>query len=194
MKLRCPACHAEFPLEAALSADHARSAFLAVLRLLGPLGSGLAQYLSLFRPAKRALSFERIEKLVTELQPMLESKTVTRKGVTYAAPTPVWQQAFAQLIELRDQGKLELPLTNHNFLVAVIAGIAAKAANQAELKHEQQLRSGSVRTNHSQDEQAVRKLALKSRVKLRLDLGEITREQHDQFCRDIDAGREVKGV
>lgn len=73
MQLTCPCCFARFPVEAALTDEAARQAVAAALKLPAPLGDLLLRYIGLFRPDKRALSWDRASRLLAELQLPLKS-------------------------------------------------------------------------------------------------------------------------
>ena len=184
VKLRCPACHAESPLEAFGQGDAAREALAVALRLPAPLSSLVIQYLAMFRAPNRALAFDRVHKLLAELHTMLDQGQVTRNGVARAAPLSVWQQGFERMVELRNSNKLQLPLKSHGYLLEVVAAFA-------EAKRDTQLRSGT-RTNHSQDDAQLRKLNARARVNGDFALGKITSDQARELLRRIDAGEDVE--
>lgn len=134
MKLVCPVCQAEFPLEAAMNDVAARQAVVKAFELT-EIGSLLIRYVSLFKPAKQALSMARLAKLLEELVPMVKSGQITRNGTQYPAPQAYWQQAIETTLAQRD--KLDLPLKGHGYLLGVIANHANKASGQAERANEQ---------------------------------------------------------
>lgn len=135
MKLTCPACGATHSLEALLTDAAAREAVAAALALPAPLGDRLLRYLGLFRPAKRALSWDRAAKLLAELHGLIQAGEISRRGRVWPAPLPYWQQALDAVLEQR--AKLQLPLGSHGYLLEIIAGVAARAEQAAELKTEQ---------------------------------------------------------
>lgn len=190
MKLKCPCCHAEFAIEAAFNGDSARSAFGVVLKLLGPIGSTLGQYLGMFRPAGRGLGWDRTERLISELLPMIDAQQVTRDGITRVATREMWQRGFVAMIERRDAGKLTLPLKSHGYLVEIVAGLAEKSAAAAESARETQLRAG----HRSGAATALRDGVLQeiSRIEGSVLLGHIGREEANEQIRRLRSGQEVK--
>ncbi len=139
MRLTCPACGALSSLDVLIGHAGAREAVLAALKLPAPLGDLLIQYVALFRPAQRQLSFDKLARLLGELQPLIEAGQIERGGRIWAAPHAAWRAALDDMIAKRD--KLTLPLKSHGYLLEIIAGQAGKAADRAEKASEQQ-RSG----------------------------------------------------
>jgi hypothetical protein len=149
VKLRCPACHAEASIEAYLGADAARGALVRALKMPAPLAPLLAQYLAMFRPEKRALSFERVDALLAELFVMIDSGQVSLNRNLRAAPLALWRQGLEHMVELRSRAtevppraSLQLPLKTHGYLTTVVHGMAEKIAAAAESKHEAESRKG----------------------------------------------------
>jgi len=143
MKLVCPVCQAEFPLEAAMNDVAARHAVVAAFELT-EIGSLLIRYVNLFKPAKQALSMSRLAKLLEELVPMVKSGQITRNGTLHPAPQAYWQQAIETVLMQRD--KLTLPMKSHGYLLEIIAGYAQKANGQAEKQNEQGRKYGDYHT------------------------------------------------
>ena len=150
MKLVCPVCQAEFPLEAAMNDVAARQAVVKAFELT-EIGSLLIRYVSLFKPAKQALSMARLAKLLEELVPMVKSGQITRNGTMYPAPQTYWQQAIETVLAQRE--KLTLPMKSHGYLLEIIAGYANKASGQAERANEQGRKYGEY---HTADKPAAR--------------------------------------
>ncbi len=130
MNFTCPACNAVFPAEAALVDNQAREAVRAALLLPSALADRTLRYLGLFRPARRALSWERAARLLTELTEAVNAGRVERNGRAWVAPMPLWQQALDDLLAKRD--KLQLPLKSHGYLFEMVAGLAAKSEGASE--------------------------------------------------------------
>lgn len=175
MLVKCPACNASFALEAALAVDAGRSALMKALAMPAPLARALAAYLGMFRAAGRALNFDRAEKILSDLQPMLESQTVTRNNSMRAAPLAVWQAGFDRMIEHRDAGKLDLPLKSHGYLLEIVFSLADKVEAKTERDVEQTRQRGQHR-DPAADQRVERNWKV-SRIRGDLDLGLITREQ-----------------
>lgn len=182
MQLKCPACNAGFSLEAALAVDAARSALLTALQMLpSPLGALLVQYLGMFRAAGRALSFERVDKLLGELKPMFESGTVTRNGLSRPCPLTYWQQGIEKMIELRNNDKLQLPLKTHGYLLEIVSGLADQAGAREEKMQEAQRRVGA---NRDKADRNLQRIETIGRVRADLDLGLLTREEAERTLRN----------
>lgn len=111
---------------------------------LTEIGSLLIRYVSLFKPAKQALSMARLAKLLEEMVPMVKSGQITRNGTMYPAPQTYWQQAIETVLAQRE--KLTLPMKSHGYLLEIIAGYANKASGQAERANEQGRKYGEYHT------------------------------------------------
>ena len=109
MKLTCPCCHTIFHLEAALEEAAGRE-FAAFLAGLGELARPLVAYLGLFRPASRALAYERMLRLARE------ALELTPDAGRLAAALSETVEALRQK---RDEGDVR-PLKNHNYLKRVL--------------------------------------------------------------------------
>lgn len=133
MKIRCAACGATSSLDAAIAHDDAAQAISTALGMT-QVGRLLVQYLGLFRPAKNTLSFDRVNTLLNELLPIIQSGQVDRAGRTWPAPMPYWQAALEQILASRQ--RLTLPLKGHGYLFEIIAGMGNKAEAQVEAKAE----------------------------------------------------------
>lgn len=138
MRLTCPACGAEMTLDIALAHEGARAATLTALELPDRLGKALIAYVSLFRPAKRQLSHDRLAAILGELLPMIQAAQIERNGRTWPAPVEYWRAGIEAMIAKRDAGRLQLPLKSHGYLLEIIAGIANDAEGKAETQREQQ--------------------------------------------------------
>jgi hypothetical protein len=136
VKLSCPTCGAEMSLDVLLAHEGARDAVLAALRLPAPIGKQLIQYVSMFRPPKRQLSWARLSLLLADLLPPISAAQVERNGRTWPAPLEYWKAALEQMVQLRDEGKLQLPLKSHGYLFTVIVGMSEKAEAKGEAKTE----------------------------------------------------------
>lgn len=174
MQFKCPCCNASFSLEAALAVDAGRSALLVALQMPAPLGLLLAQYLGLFRAAGRALAFDRVERLLAELQPMLDKAVITRNGATRPCPISIWQQGIERVIEARNADKLQLPLKTHGYLLEIVYALAEQAGAQQEKAQEAQRKAG-VRPTAEGNERVQRSFIINS-LKGEIHLGLITIE------------------
>lgn len=142
MKLTCPHCQGQFELAAALELVAGRGALSSALTVSGELGRLLAHYLGMFKPAKKALSMDRAERLLAEIAPQIEGQVVLRRGAELSAPRDLWVSALRSMIEARDSGKLELPLKTHGYLLEIVAAAAQRGAAKQEREVETALRSG----------------------------------------------------
>jgi len=181
MRVTCPSCAAQYSLESALQMDAARSALLRALKMPAPLAGLLAQYLGLFRAKGRVLAFDRADRLMAELLPMLDAAQVQRNGATRAAPLPVWQAALEEMMELRAADKLRLPLKSHGYLLEIVFAAADKVDAQVERATEQQRRSGEHRAAGDDRIERLQKLSrIRSDFELQLvDRGESIRRLHE---------------
>jgi hypothetical protein len=117
----CPICGARASLEVITGHADAAAA-LETAFALSPVGRAFVKYLGLFRPAKNALGFDRVAKLVGELLPEITAQRVSYGGVSHDAPPEAWAWAIEQMLNARAAGALQLPMKNHRYLRAVIAG------------------------------------------------------------------------
>ena len=122
MKTRCPCCGAENSLDALIAHEGARQVVWAAGQVGGEVGKLAVQYIALFRPAKTALTFERMAKLLGELLPDMERGAISRNSLEYPAPPEAWIYGFRELLSRRNVGSLKLPLKSHGYLYEVISG------------------------------------------------------------------------
>ena len=137
MRLTCPACAATGSIEFFLMDASARSAVMAAFKLPSPLAKQVMAYIRLFRPPKRGLTWDRVDKLLSELMEPINSAQLTRNGLTVPAPIDYWKEALDQMLMKRD--KLTLPLKSHGYLFEIISNMANKAAGAREIKKEQNM-------------------------------------------------------
>lgn len=148
--LTCPACGHELSLEGLFGDEETRQAVAGLMALATPLGNRVLAYLSLFHPPKNRLTLTRKIKLVMELLPDLQAGTISHKGAVWSAPPAAWTAAIEQMLQLRDEGKLQLPLTGHGYLYAILATRADKAARVQENEREEQRRHRTVAATPSE--------------------------------------------
>lgn len=147
-ELCCPVCAAELTIEQLFAHAETRDAFARLARLSVPLGARVLAYVALFAPKHNRQTIARKAKLIEELLPDLQRLAVNRKGRDWDAPLPAWSAAIEQMLGLRDQGKLQLPLTSHGYLYEIIAAQADKAERTTEAQREAE-RRGRSRTGGS---------------------------------------------
>lgn len=143
----CPWCHYEVPLIALFNDAEARAAFRALAELSMPLGARITRYVSLFGTARQRVTTRGELLLIAQLLPDLQRRAITHKGRDWNAPLKVWDEAFEEVFSARDSGALELPLTSHGYLYAVIQRLSDRAEAQAEAKAEKSKRLAPRRDN-----------------------------------------------
>lgn len=139
MQLTCPCCSARFPIESALQDEAARACVAAALRLPPPMADNLLRYLGLFRPAKRALAWDRVRKLLADLAEPMADAQVSRNGVARAAPYELWRIGIEKTLRARDEGALTLPLKGHGYLMQIVWESSGQIADAAQKRREEQL-------------------------------------------------------
>lgn len=124
-EFRCMMCGGRTPVELAVENEAASRAVTRCMQSLGDVGRGMLAYMALHRPPKRTLTWEKVARLLDELLSLYDRGSVTRDGITTATSDAVW---IAALAETRDAApRLDLPLNDHGYLMAVLAGMARKA-------------------------------------------------------------------
>ena len=141
MIVSCPACATQFGLDVLFQSQADHDAYTRLVALASPLHARLVQYLQLHKPAKQQLTAAKSTRLLAQLLPDLERGAITWKGRDWPAPLRAWQVAIDQLLSKRNAATLELPLTGHGYLYAVLAGMADKQEAAAELEREQAARA-----------------------------------------------------
>lgn len=136
MRVSCPCCHAELDMAALLSHEQARRAVARLAQISLPFGALTLQYMALFKPASRALSIDRMVRLIDELLTDIERGAVTRNGRHWPTEIETWRTALQLVMGLRDAGTLRLPLTGHGLLHQVIANLVDKHEAKAERSRE----------------------------------------------------------
>lgn len=127
----CPVCNSQLPLESWLTHAGARQALVALAELHGSmrLAAVALRYLALFAPEKRTLSLDRVGALLADLGELIRPARVEWQSRTWAVPIDTWIDGMEQM--LADPG-LRRPIKNHNYLRAVVAGMAAREEGQQE--------------------------------------------------------------
>lgn len=138
MKLTCAACGATGSIEFFLMDAAARQSVVEALAMPAPLNKQIMPYIGLFRPNKRALTWDRVERLLEELVPAINEATIERHGRTWPAPIEYWKEALDQI--LMNRAKLNLPLKSHGYLFEIVAGMSSKAEGRVEARQEESKR------------------------------------------------------
>lgn len=126
MQIQCPCCGEQFPFEAGFADADGKQLAALFAKLEPKLGRAVLNYLRLFSPAKRGLRMTKAIRIVEELLVLVESGQVQRDARTAEskpAQPRLWTAGIEQMIAQRD--RLSLPLDSHNYLRAVVFGIAS---------------------------------------------------------------------
>lgn len=142
MRIVCPCCQTDFPVEAGINDVNARAAVKLAFSIT-PFGDALLAYVQLFKPEKKVLSMTKLTKLLEELVPMMRDGKIELNGRTWSAPQPYWQQAITYMLDTRS--KLRLPLKNHNYLFQIIISYADRAEGERESQTEARKQGGVTR-------------------------------------------------
>ncbi|UOO93603.1 hypothetical protein [Vitreoscilla stercoraria] len=119
MKTRCPCCGAENSLDALVNHDAARQAVWALAQMGDELTRLAVMYVGLFRPVKTALSFDRMAKLLQELNVQIDEGFIERNGQRHDAPKEFWIHGLRAVLERREA--LSLPLKSHGYLYEIMS-------------------------------------------------------------------------
>lgn len=187
MKITCPSCGAEYPVEAGLLEDDGKR-LAAILGEMEPLLARAAlTYLRLFKPTKTALRVVRAIKILSELRELVREGTVCRderNGLHRPAPIGAWVAGIEQMLQRPEA--LRLPLSNHNYLRQVVWGIADQADAHAERDREKTLRT-QPRAPAAQADPLQRMNDHLSWLRTQLDRKFITQEEHDRQAAETRA-------
>ncbi len=182
MKVTCPCCRADFPIEAGFAeADGKRLAAL-MAEFEPVLGRATLSYLRLFKPAKTALQMAKAVRIVQELDALVRVGTVCtdeRSGIRRPATPAVWAAGIDQM--LHNRGSLTLPLDGHNYLRKVVFGLADAADAKAEQAREADARAGrhlttGVSPKGEPEDKLRNQLAW---LRSQLEYGQINQAEHD---------------
>lgn len=132
----CPCCNVQLPLEAWLAHTGTREAFLALAGLHPSMRLPMTalRYVGLFAPAKQTMRWERIADLLAEVRELISSGRVSWRHQDLPAPLDYWLAGMETLLAKTD---LRRPLSNHNYLKAVVAGMSDQAEAGKEAKEEE---------------------------------------------------------
>ena len=193
MKGTCPDCGAQAHLSAFLVEDDGKRLAALLAEMQPELGRAVIGYLGLFKPAKTALRMARAVKIVQELVALVETGTVCkdeRSGVRRPASALTWATGIETMLLQRTS--LTLPLETHNYLRAVVYGLADKADAAVERQREADARSGKHLPKETADERKESKYANHLEWVAQMQrVGHFTPEQAKEECRQA---RERYGV
>ncbi|WP_411832304.1 hypothetical protein [Pseudoxanthomonas mexicana] len=143
MRATCPDCGAQAHLSAFFAEDDGKRLAALLAEMQPELGRAAIGYLGLFKPGKSALRLSRAVKLTQELAALVAASTVCkdeRSGVRRPATPAMWATGIETMLAQR--AALALPLETHNYLRAVVYGLADKADAAAERQKEANARVG----------------------------------------------------
>jgi len=135
----CPVCQAKFPIEAGINDAHARQAIATAIKLPPPLGDHILRYMALFAPQSRAITMDRLARLLNELTDQITSGELKRDGRRYKTSTEVWAAGLQEVLDGRDRWRL--PLKTHGLLFALTVDHANKYSAQLEQSNEKKLQT-----------------------------------------------------
>ena len=144
MQLCCPTCGTEFPIEAGWAEADGKRLGVLLAGFEPAVGRAAVGYLRLFKPTKTALRIAKATRLLEELSALVASGRVCRDercGLERPAKPAHWAAGMEQMLAQRD--RLSLPLDNHNYLRAVVFGLADAADAAAERAREDSARNRS---------------------------------------------------
>ena len=143
----CPCCRYEGDLTAFLVSDEARQAINALAHtnpVVNDWLKPLMLYVRLFAPVGEQMGYKQLTSLCYEVAALVGAGTVVHRGSTYSVTLSQWQKGFDIVRECKT---LNLPLTNHSYLLGVVGNLASERAAKLELRHERNLQSGQHRSS-----------------------------------------------
>lgn len=180
MRIQCPCCGEQFPLEAGFLDDEGKRLAAQFAGMDPRLGRAVLAYLRLFSPAKRGLRTSRAIKLVEDLVQLVEVGSVTRDARTTdskPATAAVWASGIDQMLAQRE--RLTLPLENHHYLRAVVYGIASDPQQVAKV---QPLRSRRPRSGVTAQQQHQEQIG---RINSDMLLGILSKEEGERRIAEL---------
>lgn len=182
MRVQCPCCGEQFPLEAGFLDDEGKRLAAQFADIEPRLGRAILGYLRLFSPAKRGLRTTRAIKLVEELMVAVNAGSVTRDARTAdskPASPAMWTAGIDQMLAQRE--RLTLPLDNHHYLRAVVFGIASDPVQVAKVQQAAPKKSRSGMTAQQLHQEQI------GRVKSDVLLGILSAEEGDRRIAKLGA-------
>lgn len=140
-EISCPTCGVELTMTQLFANEDSHRAFARLADVSIPLGSRVMQYLTLFTPPKTRLTIPKQVKLILQLLPDLERQAITFKGRDWSVPLQAWALGIDQMMAARDAGRLDLPMSGHGYLYAILASMADRVEGSAEAQREQERRN-----------------------------------------------------
>lgn len=133
----CPVCGTELTMAQLFANEETQRAVARLAAVSMPLGARVLQYCTLFAPPKTRLTVPKQVKLMLQLLPDLERRAINHKGREWAVPLDAWANGFDQMLAMRDAGRLELPMSGHGYLYAILVGLADKVEGIRERQLEE---------------------------------------------------------
>lgn len=127
----CPGCGLRTPMEIAVQHEAARQVLAEAIEAHGEYGRALLAYVGLHRPKQRALTWDKLARLVGELLAMRRAGEIVRDGKRHAMTDALWVEGFHAVRDAAGK-TLTLPLDGHGYLLAVLASLAERAQSAAE--------------------------------------------------------------
>lgn len=128
---RCHVCHSNLHLDALVQDEAARELLALLTPLDGGLGRALVSYLGLFRPQKSDLSWKRALRLAKEALALSSNRDWLRVALE---DTVQKLRGARQEAHGTSQAR---PLTNHNYLKKVLAGLNDQAVIRTDTPAQQ---------------------------------------------------------
>lgn len=125
MQLTCPACHARFPLEAAVQDDAGRELLGLLATTPAEIATPLVSYLGYFRATKTQLAWSRALRLASEV--------LAIGGATREALAAALDETVAAMAEKRAQAGWR-PLDSHNYLRRVLESTTGRLEARAAVQ------------------------------------------------------------
>ncbi len=138
----CPCCRYEGDLTAFLVSDEARQAINALAHTSPVVNDWLKPlmlYVRLFGPVGEQMGFKQLTRLCYEVAELVGKGTVVHRGNTYSVTPSQWQRGFDVV---RETKTLNLPLSNHSYLLGVVGNLAAERADKLERRAEKDKQHG----------------------------------------------------
>lgn len=174
MNVGCPECGAQFPILSGLNDIAAREVAKIATDLPGRCGVWALQYLGLFRPPGRGVTWVRAKKLMTEIRTLIEAPEISwKQGRPLPNSPEAWQRAMEDLC---CRTGLRLPLGNHNLLRAIAYEKAEELDKARERHHETDVRQrglaeGRGHRPESEETEKARRVALDAIAKMKAGFG-----------------------
>lgn len=187
MRTTCQNCGESQPLEAGFLDDDGKRLAMLCAEMEPVLGRAVLAYLPLFKPAVSKLRTARAVKIVQQLAVLIDAGTVCRDergGIRRKATPAMWAEGIDQI--LANLRTVELPLANHNYLRAVVFGLADAVDADAERRKEADMRVGKHRQLASENVDPARERIAYLRQQLEY-------EQIDQVTYDAEVRKASEG-